>query len=310
MKFDRRTMNLLLRVLFILLPVAFGLRMYTFWVEIDPITGFFTGRGAGCVTFNAIGIAIFFVCLLLARIVKGDVIVPRKKPKTVPTAKDFEEKELLVRNQELAEEEEDFPEFFLQGVARKSAMWRGTRTAFAHFLPGFFFLFFFLTFFVHAEQLKNPLILVYALLTLLSAVYFLWSAFVNSPEIRKGRAFFALTPAAWYTVRMVVEYRDLVRFVNKAMYAAPFLFLLSAMIFFLYQAQLLLGDPAMDRPNAYIFSALPVIFFGLAERFPYLLAMMSTRVSMDLTDVSCVLMDLGIAFYALIKLRAVLKSES
>ena len=309
MKFDRKNVNRLFRLLFLLIPPAFALRIYTYWAEIDPKTGFFVRNGAACVVFNALCFLVFLLCLVLAQSKGGDINTRKEKEKPALTQEDFDQNELLVRNQE-QEEEEDYPEFFLQGIARQSAVWSGTRTAFAHFLPGFFFFFFFLSFFSDTEQLKNPLTLAQALLSLLSAAYFLSGAINNSPEIRKGRAFFALTPALWCTVRMIAEYRDIARFVNKTMYASSFFFLLSATVFFVYQAQLLLGEKTTDRPNAYAFSALAVAFFGLVVRMPHLLAMMSVRVPMDMTDAACVLMDLVIAFYALVKVRAAMKKDA
>ena len=176
-------------------------------------------------------------------------------------------------------------------------------SAFLSILPGFGFLCYSLAFILtglHRESYH----LLYTILSTLSGAYFIFTAIGNSERKNKLRAFFALTPAFWCTMRMVVEYRDLTRFINKSLYVGQFLFVLSAMIFFVYQAQLLLDEKTMLCPNAVAISALSVVFFGFTTRLPQLIAVFGDKVSVDLIDTAGILIDLAITLYALTKIRA------
>ena len=132
----------------------------------------------------------------------------------------------------------------LSEYPRKIARWQGFFSAFASILPGFGFLSYSLAF-VATDLIRDRYHLVFAILSALSGTYFIFAAIGNSPRKSKLRAFSALLPAFWCTVRMVVEYRDLTRFINKTLYVGQFLFILSALVFFLYHAQLLLDEKVL-----------------------------------------------------------------
>ena len=102
-----------------------------------------------------------------------------------------------------------------------------------------------------------------------------------------------------------MEYRDLARFVNKSLYIGQFLFIISALLFFLYQAQLFLGEAPFDRPNAYAFSALAVAYFGITCRLPQLIAVFGDKAAVDLVAASSMVIDLAITLLALVKTRTV-----
>jgi hypothetical protein len=204
-------------------------------------------------------------------------------------------------------EEQAFPEFFLHGFAKKASRWSGTFSAFATILPGFGFFAHALSLFFHSKTNVSPYTLIFALFSLLSGAFFLFFAFRNSIEKTSFLAFCALIPAFWCAVRMVVEYRDIARFVNKSLYIGQFLFVISLLVFFLYQAQTLLGEENFVSPNFYVFSGLATAFFGLTARLPQLLAVMGEKISMDLVDSSTLLMDLAITLFVIVKLSGVTK---
>ena len=106
---------------------------------------------------------------------------------------------------------------------------------------------------------------------------------------------------------MIIEYRDLTRFLNKSLYVGQFLFVISALIFFLNQAEILLGEEKISRPNAYAFSGLSVIFFGVTARFPQLIAMMGNRIQFDLYTSTVLLADLAVTVFVASKLAVIAK---
>lgn len=304
MKLNKKLFQKFLFVLAVLAPIAFLLRLFTYWRELEVSTGFFSGNAIGCTSYNVAGFLIFGVCLLFAFSKKG--INVSADPSGFPL--DFpEEDSLLMQEEEEEIEEQSFPEFFLHGFAKKAARWNGTFSAFASVLPGFGFLAHALALFFHSKSNMSAYTLAFALLSLLSGVFFLFFAFRNSIEKTSFLAFAALVPAFWCAVRLVVEYRDIARFVNKSLYIGQFLFVISLLIFFLYQAQTLLGEENFTFPNFYVFSGLSTAFFGLTARLPQLLAVMGQKISMDLVDSSTLLMDLAITLFVITKLCGVNK---
>ncbi|MBR4288631.1 MAG: hypothetical protein IKT50_04265 [Clostridia bacterium] len=300
MNFNKQLYRKTIFVFGVLTPIVFVLRLITYFSELDVASGFFHGNGTLCTVYNILGFCVFFLSLFLSFSKKGTP-VSAAKPKST------DEEELLIHNQEVLDEEELFPQYFHQGFTRKTVVWNGTLSAFATFLPGFGFLAYALSFFTHKSLASDAFGILFSVLSVLSGVYFIFTAIRNSPERDRKQAFFAMLPALWCTARLVTEYRDLARFVNKNLYIGQFLFLISAMIFFLYQAQLLLGEESLTRPNSYAFTAIPVVFFGLTARFPQLIAGMADRVRLDLVDASGLLIDLAITLYVIIKVRAILK---
>lgn len=302
MKFNKRLFRKVLAVLGILIPVMFVLRLVTYFTELDVSSGFFKENGTICTVYNGVGFAVFFLSLLLSFSKKGT-------PTGAPAARKTGNDELLLHKQEVFDEEEAYPQYFYQGFARKTVLWNGTLSAFSAFLPGFGFLAYALSFFTDDTLSGDSFAVIFSVLSVLSGAYFIFAAIRNSPERDRKQAFFALLPALWCTARLVVEYRDLARFVNKSLYIGQFLFLISAMTFFLYQAQLLLGEESLSHPNSYAFTALPTVFFGLTARLPQLIAGMTDRIPLDLVDAAGLLIDLAITLYIILKIAAIAKSR-
>ncbi|MBQ4036767.1 MAG: hypothetical protein IJC84_01420 [Clostridia bacterium] len=296
MKFNRTLFKVALIVLGVLAPVAIFLRLHTYASDLEPATGFFVRESLSCLIYNIIGFAVFALSVLLALTRGGE---------TFSSSDDQSREEILLQDPTRSEAEMDVPDGHLHGFAKCASVWEGTLSSFASFLPGFGMLAYALAFFTDKELLSDPYHLTYALLSVASGAYFILYALKNNPVRTRLRPFFALVPAFWCTVRMVVEYRDLARFVNKTLYIGQFLFVISALLFFLYQAQLFLGEKPMTRPNSYAFAALAPAFFGITARLPQLIAVAMDRVSMDALDASSMLIDLAITFFVCVKIQSV-----
>ena len=306
MNFNRKLLKRLLLFLGVVAPGAFALRMFSYFSELEVTTGFFKNNGTACMIYNGIGFLVFGLCLIFTRSKKE---TPAES--TDPDNADlFSDDTILVHETRVYGPEKDFPELFHQGFAKKTVVWEGTASAFATLLPGFGFISYALTFITDSTLIGDPYHIILIALSLLSGLFFLLTAFRNSARIRKSMAFFGLLPALWCTLRMVIEYRDLARFVNKTLYIGQFLFIISLLVFFLYQAQFLLGEKTLFAPNAYTFSAVSVVFFGITARLPHLFAMLGDRTSMNLVDATSLLMDLAITLFAFIKLRAIVKTRN
>ena len=307
MKLDYKLAKKVLLTLAFLSPLAFGLRLYTYWNELEITTGFFSGNGAGCFIYNCIGFAVFFLCLLLALRKKGSFVGSSVAP-SPSSSLQSEEVSLLVQESGVYDAEQDFPQYFLHGFAKKCAIWFGTFSAFAALFPGFALISHAFSYFVN-QATDDPYNLIYAALSLASGVFFLIYSFRNSSERSHFVAFFALIPTFWCTFRMIVEYRDLTHYLNKSLYIGQFLFVISALVFFLYQAEILLGEDQISRPNAYVFSGISVVFFGLTARIPTVIAIMGERTATDLFTSTCLLADLAITLFVASKLMVTAKRK-
>ena len=305
MKLDYKLFKNLLPTFGILALLNFALRVYTYWKELDVTTGFFSGNGAGCVVYNVIAFGVFILCLVLTYRKKGSLYTENIDTEGGLLALENDEDSLLVQDGEPYDEvEEEFPEFFLHGFAKKCSIWLGTFSAFAALLPGFALIGHAISFLLEKEATPNPYVTIYMILTFLSGAFFLYYSFRNSSENSRFSAFFSLVPAFWCTMRMVNEYRDLTRFLNKSLYVGQFLLVISALVFFLHQAQILLGEDKLSRPNAYVFSGMSVVFFGLTARIPQLIAIIGARIQMDLYTSTSLLVDLAITLFVASKLIA------
>lgn len=302
MKFNKRLFRKALKILYVLIPLMFALRLVTYFSELDVATGFFKGNGAYCTLYNIIGFGVFFLCLALS-FTKGGSSTGSNVSRT-PNGED-----LFVNKQEGYDAEEFYPQYFYQGFARKTVVWNGTLSAFCSFLPGFGFLAYAIAYLTNDTLSSDPYAVLFSVLSILSGAYFIYFSIRNSPELNRKQSFFALIPALWCTARLVVEYRDLARFVNKSLYIGQFLFLISVMLFFMYQAQLLLGEDALSRPNSYAFTAIPAVYFGITGRFTQLVAGLTDRIPLDLVDASALLIDLAITLYIILKIAAIAKSR-
>lgn len=306
MKLDYKLFYRLTLALGVLTPLSFILRIYTYWKELDVTSGFFSGKSAGCFVFNVIAFAVFFLCLLLTYRKKGVSI--GSAAVSAPVKTDPEDDSLVVQDGDLDDEvEEEFPQYFLHGFAKRCSVWQGTFSAFAAFLLAFGFISHGISFLLDKESLSDPYVTVYLALSLISGAFYLFYAFRNSAERSRFLAVLSLAPAFWCTLRMIIEYRDLTRFLNKGLYVGQFLFVIAALVFFLYQAQILLGEEVLARPNAYVFSGAAVAFLGLTARLPQLFAMMGNRVQFDLFASTSLLADLAITLFVISKLLATTK---
>ncbi len=312
MNFDRKSAKRIFQFLGMISPVAIALRLFTYWKEIEIATGFFTGKGTACLCYNVFGFAVFFLCLLMAYRKKNYVKTENRRHRddSVEISPEIGANTLLIQNQEVFEAEEDLPHLFLQGFARKIAIWEGTLSAFTTFLPGFGFLAYALSFLTHPNLSGDPYNLIFAVLSVFSGMFFILNAIQNAPEKSSKKPFFALIPAFWCTVRLVVEYRDITRFVNKGIYVGQFLFIISTLIFFVHQAQLLFGEDRYAAPNTYAYAGMAAAFFGVTCRFPHLLAVLGDRVSMDLIDAASLLMDLAITVFILMKISVIIRKRT
>ena len=295
MNLNRNVLNTARKLLTVTAIVAAVLRLATYWLEIEANTGFFRKSGTLCTVYNVIGFVVFGLALVFSMKKTKESVKPTPVFQPTETALIAEEEEASVSILPESERLSEFP--------RKIARWNSFSEAFFSLLPGFGFLCYSLAF-VFAGLHRESYHLLFTVLSTLSGDYFLFSAIGNSERKNKFRAFFALAPAFWCTMRMVVEYRDLTRFINKSLYVGQFLFILSAMIFFVYQAQLLLDEKAMLCPNAVAFSALSVVFFGFTTRLPQLIAVFGDKVTVDLIDTAGILIDLSITLYAVTKIHS------
>ena len=306
MKLDYKIFKKIMMPVGLLCIPCFALRLYTYWKELEIPTGFFSGKGAGCTLYNIVAFVVFFLCLLLT-LRKGGSFVGGKTEAPKPTPVETEDDSLLMQAENTYDEEEDFPQFFLQGFAKKCAIWLGTLSAFAALLPGFALLCNAIAFFAEKEATTDIYSTIYALLSAASGIFFLVYGARNSCERNRLIAFAALIPTFWCTFRLIIEYRDLTRFMNKSLYVGQFLFVISAMVFLLNQAQILLGEDNLSRPNAYVFSGLGTLFFGLTARLPQLIAIMGERINTDLFTSSALLVDLSLTLFVATKLISTTK---
>ncbi|MBE6713516.1 MAG: hypothetical protein E7580_08440 [Ruminococcaceae bacterium] len=306
MKLDYKLFKKMVLPIGILSLLCFGLRIYTYWKELEIPSGFFSGNGAGCFVYNLIGFIVFFLCLMLTLRKSGSSVGSATSAAPTPTAQ--EDDSLLMQEENLYAEEQDFPQYFLQGFAKKCAIWYGTFSAFAALLPGFALICHALSYVVN-EDFSDPYNKIYLLLSAASGAFFLYYAIRNSCERSRFLAFFSLVPSFWCTFRMIVEYRDLTHFINKSLYVGQFLFIISAMVFLLHQAQILLGEDNLSRPNGYVFSGLSTVFFGLTARLPHLIAIMGERINTDLFTSTALLADLALTLFVASKLKVTAKRK-
>ncbi len=317
MKQNRNLLTYTVVLIAVLIPPALALRLYAYFYDLDVATGFFLAKSTACTVYNGIGIFVFLLCLLLGAL-KKDLPSPKRKEKITEEegtavfdeAFSFpEEKESLILEEEDVFKAPPLNLPLLEGSAKKASLWTGTLSAFASFLPGFAFAAYAVVFFMQNKTAGTAFFSAHGVLSLLSGLFFLIFSLRNSPKKSKVISFFALVPAFWCTLRMVIEYRDLTRFMNKPLYVGQFLFIISALVFFLYQAELLLGEKNFSNPNFYAFFAASTLFFGLSARLSQLIAAFGGVISLDLIDAAAMLIDLTITLFAATKLSSLLKKD-
>jgi len=292
-------------ILSALLPFALILRLYVYWQEIEPATGFFKEEALFCHVYNVAGFLVFFLCLVLS-FLSGRKQKRSEKKAAEEARSDGEAKfePSLIFD---APAEEPARPGELPLASRRCAQWRGVFSAFASFLPAFSLLCYAALFLTQPEASRNHLI--WAVFSAVCGFFLFFFALLNSPRINRFRAFALMLPAFWSTWRLVQEYQDLDRFTNKTMYVGQFLFLISCTVFFCYLAQMLLGEKALFRPGQFAFSALPVIFFGCSARLPQLIAAVFQMAELDLVDGAALLVDLSLTVFVAGKMRTFLQKK-
>lgn len=303
MKFNRSLMEKLLIVFAILTPVTFAIRLYIYWKELDLYTGFFKDTGSGYLIYNVIVLLVFVICLALSFSKKGKSIEKKKRKRSAPSSV---EEDILIRTKEVVAPEEE--KMATSGFDKTVSIWSGTLSAFATFFMALAFLSYGISLLFDEEMRFDPFNLSLSALSLLSCLFFFVYAFRHKPGKSNTMAFFALAPSIWCALRLLTEYRDITRFINRDLYVGQFLFLVSTLIFFVYQAQMLVNDKVLSRPNSYAFNLIPVIFLGLVARLPQLVAILGDKAILTIPDATCLLIDLAITLFAAVKLSAVMKN--
>lgn len=303
MKFNRRLLEKVLIVLAILAPIFFAVRLFIHFTEISVSTGFFKVETSACILYNAVALLVFFVCLCFSFSKKGKSL----NKKTRHGKKNSLEEDLLLQSKNLTSPDED--KIVLSGFEKAVGNWHGTLSAFAMLFVSFAFLSYGVMILLEKESYSDYYALLLSALSFLSGAFFLTATFQKNIKRGAFMGFFALSPVLYCALRLLNEYRDLTRFLNKELYVGQFLFVIASLIFFVYQAQMLLGDQNLLRPNLYAFNTLPVLFLGLSARLPQLIAILGEKMTMDLTTSTGILVDLAITLFVGVKLSAILRNS-
>jgi len=185
-----------------------------------------------------------------------------------------------------------------------ASTWQGFLTAVASLLPAFALIIYTFFLFLERSGAFTFLDLIYLSLSAICGIFFFVAAFWEPVGRKSARPFGFLLPAVWCCLRLVLEYQDIARFVNKSLYVGQFLFVISCLVFFLQQGQLLLEEKALFAPQSYAFSALSPVLLGFSARLPHLAAAAMNRVPIDSVDGAALLVDLALTVYVLAKLKA------
>ncbi len=290
--------------------VLLFLRMVIIWRDVDPSTGLFrAGAGKLCALYNVAGV------VLLAALLVGALVVQsrRKKKKPAPTVDDLV-REIIDRNDPLFTDDErpmgeeeiakDSPDTYADVC--NASTWEGTLSAFSYTLPGFCFLLFAYAFIRQGN--RDVLTILYSALSVLCGAYFLLMGIRNRAAKNVPLAFFGLIPAAWATLRMIIEYRDVDQYANRDLYTANLIFLIAVVCFFVYQAQVTLGLKTYSMPLSWFAASLLVVALGLSARLPQLVGLVAGRLgALDRVQAVGLLLDLSITFFAGLKIRGMLQ---
>lgn len=290
-----------------LAALLFSLRMVLIWRDVDVSTGLFHGGASTlCMVYNGVGTALLVGALVAASVVRrlrkknGEESVPE-----APVQPDVNQDEPLF-SEVMEPNQPAVPVREASDDLKTATTWEGTLSAFSYLLPGFGFLFFALSFVLQGN--KDALTLLFCLVSAACGGYFLLMGFRNKTDRNVPLAFFGLIPALWATLRMIIEYRDVDKYANRGMYTANLIFLVCVVCFFIYQAQVALGNKTYAMPLSWFASALLVVIFGLSARIPQLLGLLFDRLgTMDLVDAASLLLDLSITLFAALKIRRMLR---
>ncbi len=291
MELNVRRFRLLFLLFSVLTPVALGARLFILFATVDPETGFFRSSSLFCTVFNVVSLALFFGVIFSGLLFRKKT----KKKKKAPELSVVPESEEVLTQEDAAQPEED-PEdpTVLQGVCADSQTWQGTFSAFLYFLLGFAMIAApILSLFCEADLLER----LAAGFQIAAGLAFLIAAVKNTRKKRTLFTFFSLTPVVYLALRMVAEYHT-TDHPNKAIYVGQLLFILSALLFFLYQAELSFGHENYCHTDLYAGFALLTVFFGLGVMLPRFLAMLFGGFSQEPAELATLLSDLVIAFFA------------
>ena len=100
MKFNRKLLERFMIALLILSPICIAIRLFTYWNEINAITGFFKGSSVGCLLYNIAAFLVFFLCIIFSLNKKGKSLA--KKTKTEKKAI-FAEDDMLLGGKNVEE---------------------------------------------------------------------------------------------------------------------------------------------------------------------------------------------------------------
>lgn len=281
--------------------LALSFRLISYFTELDPETGFFVSGAPFCTAFNAI-LFLWLLFFVVFGVFGRDQNAPDPSGK-----KTVREADLILKTERDYADDPD--ENDLIETARSASIWTGALSAFSSFLPAFFLFFTAYTF--RDEFLDgDAFILVYAFFAILAGAAMLVLALMNNKKKSLLAPFPALAPALFLALRLVIEYRDIMRFANKALYIGQFLFIVVQIVFFVYRAELLFGIKSYAHPKAYAWSALAAFYFGVTARLPALFAVFADRVAWDMKDMAVLLLDLSLTVFAGVKFFALLREKN
>ncbi len=295
MPFHAKTFQKLLIFISICTPITFLLRLWILFKTVDPQSGFFRTSSLFCTLFNIIAFAAFFFLLIVA------IRLSRKGAEAAEEEVSAEGDFLYYKEEDELPEVDPADPDFLHGFAASSKTWLGTLSAFSYFLLGFGFLF---SAFASVPEESAAFRYALVILQLVGGVSLLIGAVQNSSKKSVPLSFLSLAPALYFAVRMVVEYRDVAQYANKSLYIGQFLFLISALLFFLYQAEISLGWPAYAHPDLYAASALLCVFFGCNTVLPKFIAVFAAVATLSAADTAALLVNLALTLFAAAKLVA------
>lgn len=317
MNYNRKAFFAVFTVLAPLTVAAFVLRLVILFGGVDGETGFFTGSPLLCIIYNILAFVVLISLLAVGNLFRGkkEKRVQEVRENADPSpAREESAPDFLYRQSsqhrketESGTEEKNSQKIKLTGISRIAVTWNGTLSCFSQILCGIFFLVSALFLCpVDGQPMANEE-LILAVFSALSGACILLNAVLNSSKYLPWRFPLSLAPVIWCAARMIVEYRDLMKYVNKTLYVAPFLYLISVMLFFLYQSQKTLDTDSDSPSGLYLATACATVYFGLSSQLAQAFFLASDRFQTDTADAGLLMLDLCITFYALMKIVTVQK---
>lgn len=318
MNYNRKAFFAVFTALAVLTPAAFVLRLFILFGSVDGETGFFTNSPVPCILYNILAFIVLGSLLIIGNLFRGKKEKPAEKieENADSVAADLEktEPDFLFRQSSGAREAErrkseeaSGKSARLTGISRIAVTWNGTLSCFSQILCGIFFLVSALFLCpVDGEAMANDEFIL-AVFSAVSGACILLNAVLNKSKYISWRFPLSFAPVIWCAARMVAEYRDLMKYANKTLYVAPLLYLISVMLFFLYQSQKTL-DTDFDSPSGlYLATGCAAVYFGISSQLAQAFFLASDRFQADTADAGLLMLDLCITFYILMKIVTVQK---